>query len=358
MRIEALTFYRFIAATMVVAHHFGSGLVSFTMANQMVTFFFVLSGFVMTITYYSKVEVSLRSFAVNRISRIVPLYLIALALAICFPLLPSGVTAISILLNMTLLQSWFPPYPRSINAPGWSLSVEMFFYLCFPFVLSNMKKISPSGCIMGAVIFWGFTQVFLANLLNSGLYTQQFSLELIYYLPLSHFCSFVLGMSGASLFLKNKESWHIPTFLSLTLITSITIMIFFHFKIEEGISYFAGYKLKLGGSFYAPVFLALILVTSLSDNFFTKILSFRLPVLLGEASYSMYILQVPIFTLYRDWVGPIFYVDTPNWFDPSFHINTVQNFILFLLFLTAISIISFFWVESLGKRLVHRVFSR
>jgi peptidoglycan/LPS O-acetylase OafA/YrhL len=103
MRIEALTFYRFLAAIMVVVHHFGNNLVSRDFAFQMVTFFFVLSGFVLTVAYYPKAEFSTKSYAINRIFRIAPVYLIALALAI-----GSNSKATAIILNLTFLQSWFP----------------------------------------------------------------------------------------------------------------------------------------------------------------------------------------------------------------------------------------------------------
>ncbi len=296
MRIEALTFYRFIAAIMVVAHHFGNGLVSFTMANQMVTFFFVLSGFVMTIAYYPRAEFGIKLYVVNRVSRIVPVYLVALVLTIYFPYFVASPTATGIFLSLTFLQSWFPPYPLSINFPAWSLSVEMFFYVLFPFILSSLKKTSPSLLILAAVIFWGLTQVVLMKLLNSAFYSGRLSAshDLIYFFPLSHLCSFLLGIGGASLFLQHKEKWNIPAAFSLLLISSILMSIIFHYKFEKMISFLVGYDLKLGGSFYAPVFIALILITSFSNNFFTRVLSLKFPILLGEASYALYILQVPV----------------------------------------------------------------
>jgi len=58
MRIEELTFFRFLAAAIVVASHFNqdaTGLTGALVAGpEMVTFFFVLSGFVMGIAYLKK----------------------------------------------------------------------------------------------------------------------------------------------------------------------------------------------------------------------------------------------------------------------------------------------------------------
>ena len=345
MRIEALTFYRFIAAIVVVTHHFGNKLVSLGYANQMVTFFFVLSGFVMTIAYYSKEEFATNSYVIHRISRIVPVYLVALALTIYFR---SASTVSAVILNLTFLQAWFPPYPLSVNFPAWSLSVEMFFYLSFPFILANIKKIPSAQFMLVAAISWGFTQAVLINLLNGPFYTgfPSRSHDLIFYFPLSHFCSFLLGMGAASMFLQNKEQWRIPALYSLLFISAIFILIISDYQLEKMISSMTGYDFKFGGSFYAPVFMALILITALSDNFFTKALSLKFPVLLGEASYAMYILQVPIYMLFNRWIVPLIPADR------------MEHFVLYLLFLTAISIVSFYWIEKPGKRLVHRLLSR
>jgi peptidoglycan/LPS O-acetylase OafA/YrhL len=58
MRIEALTFFRFLAASTVVIFHFGIptfGANNFTVSGpKMVTFLFVLSGFVMGLAYLKK----------------------------------------------------------------------------------------------------------------------------------------------------------------------------------------------------------------------------------------------------------------------------------------------------------------
>ena len=342
MRIEALTFYRFLAAIMVVVHHFGNNLVSRDFAFQMVTFFFVLSGFVLTVAYYPKAEFSTKSYAINRIFRIAPVYLIALALAIG----PNS-KATAIILNLTFLQSWFPPYPLSVNFPAWSLSVEMFFYLSFPFILANLKKTSPTQFMMIAGIVWGFTQMVIMNLLNSPFYAgfPSVSHDLIYFFPISHLNSFLLGMGAASMFLKNKVRWKIPTLYSLPLIASLFALIIFGYKFEQMISFLMGHDWKFGGSFYAPVFMALILTTALSDNLFTKILSLKLPVLLGEASYALYILQFPMYKIFYNWIRPLFPFGG-------------LDLIVYLAFLTMASIISFYCLEKPVKRLGQNLVNR
>lgn len=112
--------------------------------------FFVLSGFVLAYTYRG--EFSARQFWTARIARIYPVYFLGLVL-----ILP--VVVASVLRHMTtwlwaggsglacvlLLQSWCPRTALAWNHPGWSLSVEAFFYLLFPLILLPLKRLAPRG---------------------------------------------------------------------------------------------------------------------------------------------------------------------------------------------------------------------
>jgi peptidoglycan/LPS O-acetylase OafA/YrhL len=79
--ILPLTSFRFIAALMVVIFHydrklelFPAGLASF--GYEAVTFFFILSGFILTYTHGRDdgLNVSIQQFARSRLVRIVPAY--------------------------------------------------------------------------------------------------------------------------------------------------------------------------------------------------------------------------------------------------------------------------------------------
>ena len=66
MRIEQLTFIRFVAAISVVIHHFGLHIFPFNTSILLkifkqgdlgVSFFFFLSGFVMIVAYHKKLKI-------------------------------------------------------------------------------------------------------------------------------------------------------------------------------------------------------------------------------------------------------------------------------------------------------------
>lgn len=345
-KIESLTFIRFIAALIVVVFHYGkdtslakqAGLILVS-GPQMVSLFYVLSGFVMMIAHYEKDNETFVSYYVKRFARIAPMYFVALSLVYFFSAVSKNATAL--FLSLTFLQSWFPPYPLSLNGPAWSLSVEAFFYFTFPFVLFGIKNhnISWKKVIIASLSLYFFTQVFLSNLLSNGFYMgyPSPSHDLIYYFPLSHYCSFLLGIAGGLIYLKNPNWFNKKGFLPFILLILIFSLNYFALQKPGILSRLIGYPLAFGSSFYSLLFLVFILGLAHSRNIITKIMSSSLFVLLGEASYSLYILQKPVYDIYTKYTKIK---------------NLDANFYIYVLVLIGISIASYYLLEKPGKKLI------
>jgi peptidoglycan/LPS O-acetylase OafA/YrhL len=119
----SLSILRFIAAIIVILFHHrkGSEILQdapavLTAGPQMVTFFFVLSGFVLVLAYYDKEQFSLKKYFVKRSTRIIPVYFIALFLCLAIAFVKGTTDPVATILNMLFLQAWFPPYPQSIKS--------------------------------------------------------------------------------------------------------------------------------------------------------------------------------------------------------------------------------------------------
>jgi peptidoglycan/LPS O-acetylase OafA/YrhL len=126
-----------------------------------VSFFFVLSGFILVYTYEGR-NIELGNFWQTRFARIYPAYIFSLLLT--FPFFYWGALKLHVpffafagdhfwlttLLVLLLLQAWVPPAALSWNAVSWSLSVEAFFYALFPFALKRFAKL-PSK-VLAAII--------------------------------------------------------------------------------------------------------------------------------------------------------------------------------------------------------------
>lgn len=206
-RLDRLTSLRFIAALAVFVFHgllFIVGPESeavhaiFGQGRSGVSFFFVLSGFVLA--WSSTPEDSLRRFYRRRLARIYPAYLAALLFAAVLWLVRDPKGLASGLLTPVLLQSWVPDKRVyfAINTPAWSLSVEAFFYLVFPFAIAGLRKLSGKGLWITASVAVS-APIALAALASqylnpADLDDGSFTAWAVYYFPVARLPEFILGV--------------------------------------------------------------------------------------------------------------------------------------------------------------------
>lgn len=154
-RFQVLDGFRGICALSVAVYHvhvpqsFGEW-AFFRNAHYLVSFFFVLSGFVMAHTYGQRLGTKgqFRQFFIIRTFRLYPLHVFVLFFAIALEIVKlsaehAGIAfnqqsftgqraPQEIIPNLLLLQSWWPGFnPQSFNFPAWSISVEYYIYMIF-----------------------------------------------------------------------------------------------------------------------------------------------------------------------------------------------------------------------------------
>lgn len=105
-----------------------------------VTFFFVLSGFVLYWT--RRPNDTGRAFVWRRIKKIYPTHIVATVALLAVIPIPLGRldTWVPALL---LVQTWWPNWTSlgGLNVPAWSLASEMLFYLAFPILVPLLDRI-------------------------------------------------------------------------------------------------------------------------------------------------------------------------------------------------------------------------
>jgi peptidoglycan/LPS O-acetylase OafA/YrhL len=212
--LGGLTSLRFFAAAMIVIGH-GAGEFGFPIGtdalfalNTGVSFFFVLSGFILYYNYPVLPDrAAVGRFYLARFARIWPLHFFAFLLVlIVYPSAawtqPGIVRWLAALLNVSLLQAWFPligGYTGAFNAPAWTLSVEVFFYLLFPWLLPRIRE-APARTL-AAVLLLSIACSVVADAVGgprSDLPLDQWNWYLLdHSFPLSRLAEFALGMATA-----------------------------------------------------------------------------------------------------------------------------------------------------------------
>jgi len=297
--IPALTSVRFLAAMWVVWFHYGQGVTPAPLLPLAkigylgVTFFFVLSGFILTYTYVlpgSDGSFERGSFAVARVARIVPLFL--LSLAVSFPLfvslrLPLDVGDLWVAVATVLaIHVWIPSALFAWNYPSWSIGSELFFYLLFPFLAMVLWRLrTGSALIVYAGLLTLSTAPSLAAESRAGDVSEWLG-DVLVYNPLLHLQEFAAGILAAMLFSRRDVLPGSRT-ARLILCLSPPVILAISFPLSN-IS-----RIIVQSGLLAPFFALLILCLAVSKPR-TRLLAGRIPVLLGAASYAIYLFQAPV----------------------------------------------------------------
>ena len=325
-RIDALTTLRFVAASLIVVEHARGHFAVLDhlpegfIWSQGITFFFVLSGFILTYVY-PRLQLNsfteIKGFLVKRVARIWPLHasifflrmLITPKALLTFP--GAAPKLLVLFANLAMVHAWIPFYQFyfSYNAPSWTISTELFFYLSFPFLLFLANRRIWLPMLVTGILT--IAAIFLANYLNPPLYSMDtISLRALLYInPLPRVFEFACGMTTALLFKRIKDigaeglsarglSWKNTFYEVLALAATISLMIF-----TENIAELAAsiWNIGPGGKFwltYSGVPLAgfslLIWVMAAQKGRVSLLLSAPILVLLGDISYALYLSHHPL----------------------------------------------------------------
>lgn len=309
-RLDHLTGLRFFAALLVFGVHFRwdtSGDFIKAIAEQGylgVSFFFILSGFVLTHSYRERIvngQISFRRYFLLRIARLTPLHFLTGIPFLYFSIMQvkaiysEEFSVLKTVLNLTYLQSWIPVSSIyfSLNAPSWSLSDEMFFYACF-FGLAafSFRRLLTVTVALGLVVALAavLVQVFLGNAQFFGKYP--FSHWLFYIFPGFRILEFLAGMVLYDLWSRGMR-------LSSAWLPAAYVLLFVAMWLAPAVPDPFRYSL-----FYLP-FVALFFFVHLSgQSAVSKFYASPGMVLLGNASFAFYLIHQPSLHLLNLFLRP------------------------------------------------------
>ncbi|MCS3871374.1 peptidoglycan/LPS O-acetylase OafA/YrhL [Chryseobacterium ginsenosidimutans] len=313
-KFDALTGMRAVAAIMVFVYHnrkYWRHDLPFVILRFIsewhigVTVFFVLSGFLLAYRYEESPLDSKKSYLkyiLLRIARIFPLYWILLSFYFLDTAYSKNVD--TYFLQYSLFYSLFDKYSISGIVQAWSLTVEFFFYLFSPFLFLLLKK-NWKYCVsflLGLFLLsWGIGYGFYWYNGNPDgfLYPLKFmvgntffgrSLEFFFGMLLAYLMKQEKGMQ----FLKSLKK---PTlFGGISMIALIISIAFFaKHSFSHGVERWEG---RVIHEFFLPVAIAVFFWGLMSEKtWVSKILSTKIFVLLGNASFVFYLIHLSYFNM-------------------------------------------------------------
>jgi peptidoglycan/LPS O-acetylase OafA/YrhL len=301
MYIPQITFTRFMAALTIVIFHFGVDVSPFNEPSirnlfavyRDASYFFFLSGFVMVLAYGTGTKtIEKKRYLMVRILRLYPLYLIGLILILIRDVV-HGVHSISdygtsVVVNLFLLQAWFPGFGVSLNPPAWAISVQVFFYLLFPSLLTFLKKMSASAQITITILFWLLTQALYVSLMQVKRQPGNINLDwFLRYSPLIQLNCFMFGVTGALMFGKIHKKISPGQSLACLLGSFIAIGLIVLFMPDPS-------KRLLRNGMLCPLFLLFLVALSTDRTVISRVISRKPFLILGELSFPLFVLQAPV----------------------------------------------------------------
>ena len=336
--IPTLTFTRFLAAIWVVVFHF-IAFQNFDFfriyplkeilknGNLAVLYFFVLSGFIMTVVYSASQFVSPKIFYLKRFARIYPMYLLALLASSLF----TGSSSVAVFITNLLCLEVFDWNLNIINSPGWSIGEEFIFYALFPFAIPLIKRINLKMAFMLLLLLFASSTMLHSSSLNYPF--QKLPFFLWFFQP------FLFGILTAVIY-KNEQ---FTNFSKRNGIWAPFILLLLCMSGGYLISYLSA-DLYNGLPLFSIISSGIILSLSTlrKSSFIYQLFTHRFCIHLGEISYTIYIIQYPVFKAYSYFLS----------------INSWKTSMLFLVILLVISaVLHRYFEKPVRKFIVNKSFT-
>lgn len=324
-KIIGLDLLRFSMALLMVLYHI-QGLINDSILNELIfngffgtSTFFILSGFILTHVYYQKIEekkFSNTNFLLKRFSALYPIHIFTMSMAIITFFSLSIITKKSfpaelpiqalpsiqsnevmeiyfidifryIIESITLIQAWDYHF-LFLNPAAWSVSALFFFYLTFHFFVKILKNQKNLKKILMA--FWLFSLIPAIYFT----YTQNFSSDIIGLMhrnPLLRLPEFIAGIIFYLICLNSKI--YSKKYQIFCLFFAGFGFFLMHYLVKTAPQLW--FYLSHNGLFLFPQLALIYCFLSISFN------NHKITTLierLGKASLSIYMLHLPLLSIY------------------------------------------------------------
>ncbi|MFJ8515816.1 acyltransferase family protein [Lysinibacillus xylanilyticus] len=283
--------------------------------------FFVISGFIVSFLLIKEFDdtnkINIKSFFIRRISRILPPLIICtivtLILLVNFPLttiqdkvFSQAFFASLGVVNFYELFHSAGYWEQGVKSPLlhlWSISIEMQFYLIWPFVMYLVLKKKEDKTIDKKRMLFFLLVLFSVLVGITYFYSINHSFDYLYYNPLTRISSFIVGsVISVLVFKREKASKKLNQFLILIVLISLGYLTYF-FELNN-INLYRGYI-----ALYCVIFgIGIYLLSITHFKFSDYLLANKFILFIGKISYSLYLIHMPVIVFISannlfDWFG-------------------------------------------------------
>jgi peptidoglycan/LPS O-acetylase OafA/YrhL len=229
-----------------------------------------------------------------------------------------------------MLQIWGPT-DKALNIPSWSLGIEAIFYLSFPLLGPYLWKLRKGGLVA----------------MTAALYLVSVGLNLIlFHFPPStipglsspsYLAVFAIGILVARWQTLGRETGISPKGKSSASWALLVLSCVGFAGVVWASPFLARHGFHLG-LFLVPVFVAWVWLLSASRILPVRALDAKWLVVLGEASFGLYLVQTPVVHLFQ-----------------VFHLaGSVGDYPLYLGTCIGLSVLSFYYFETPARKWILR----
>jgi exopolysaccharide production protein ExoZ len=263
----------------------------FGMGRFGVQLFYLISALTMCYMWNQRLDENhpIINFYIRRFFRIAPLFWLAIVIYLSIQdwgpsyWAPDGISLSSIFLTAFFLHGFWPDSINSVVPGGWSIAIEMTFYLFFPVLISLIKTRATAYLLVGYLLFL-FNILFFRDFISNFLYIYYVTTsttiikDFLYLNFINQSPVFLIGCF--IYFNKDKPFTRYDFFIGIAWILS---SIFFNIPMKEGIGFVTVY-----------FFLAFFVICCIKFN----ITNYSLEIL-GKHSYAIYLSHFGVLELLR-----------------------------------------------------------
>ncbi|MFE4409495.1 acyltransferase family protein [Streptomyces sp. NPDC056821] len=343
-RLPSLTGLRFWAALTVVLYHLSRGVGKIPGLSDAVwygrsgvTFFFVLSGFVLAWTY-DGAGVPAKVFMWRRFARIWPLMMVSTALSVAVMAVQNvAIPGAAVTTSLVLLHAWVPDpvYASAGNPAAWSLSDEAFFYAVFPLLLAALApRRARTWAWTAAVCCAALLLVWPAASTVSDTFLRVWALD---YVPLTRSLQFVVGVAAG---LAVRRGWRprVPLSVAIGLVVAWHLLLIPWSRAVPDALWYSPYSASQLLS--TPLFALLVVAAARADLDGRRTgLGGSWMIRLGHWSFAWYLIHEIVIRIVKGFHGR-----------PVSLSETIEVWTLVLVISLALSAAAYQWIERPAER--------